>query len=150
MAQKFLASATLIWLLVLAGGWWSAHTGRATWFGSAVYVGAGRVCHQRPERSFQTAGVQWPVCGRCAGLYLAAPFGAFAAMLLPRRRTPRRGWFLLAALPTAATFMVEWLHLAPMTSTIRALAALPLGAAVAYMLVAATSTSKPGTSSAIG
>jgi len=150
MAQKFLASATLIWLLVLAGGWWSAHTGHATWLGSVVYVAAGRVCHQRPERSFQTAGVQWPVCGRCAGLYLAAPIGAGAALMRSRRGAPRRWWFLLAALPTAATFVAESLHLMPMTSMARALAALPLGAAVAYLLVAATNASRPGASAAIG
>ena len=150
MAQKLLASATLIWLLILAAGWWSAHTGRATWLGSAVYVAAGAVCHQRPERSFQTAGVQWPVCGRCAGLYLAAPIGAFAALVLSRRGLPRRSWFLLAALPTAVTFLLEWLHLAPITSTIRALAALPLGGAVAYLLVAAARDSRSGPTSAIG
>jgi uncharacterized membrane protein len=149
MAQKFLASATLIWLLVLAGGWWSAHTGHATWWGSAVYITAGRICHQRPERSFQTAGVQWPVCGRCAGLYLAAPIGACAALVLSRRGAARRWWFLLAALPTAATFVVEFLHLTPMTSMARAVAAVPLGAAVAYLLVAA-SRSRPGASAAIG
>lgn len=150
MAQKILAGATVIWLLILVAGWWSAHTGRATWLSSAVYLTAGRVCHQRPERSFQTAGVQWPVCGRCAGLYLAAPIGAFAAMALSRRGQPRGSWFLLAALPTAVTFLVEWLRLAPMSSEIRALAALPLGAAVAYLLVAATRPAETGVSSAIG
>ncbi|HEX5069517.1 MAG TPA: DUF2085 domain-containing protein [Vicinamibacterales bacterium] len=142
MPARLLASATLAWLLFLAAGWWSAETGRATWFGPAVYLTAGRVCHQRPDRSFQTAGVQWPVCGRCAGLYLAAPIGAWAALIAARPRATRRssnvGWFLVAAMPSALTFAIEFLGIAPVSSLARALAALPLGAAIAYFLVAVT------------
>jgi uncharacterized membrane protein len=113
------------------------------WLGHGVYALAGYICHQRPERSFHTAGVQWPVCGRCAGLYLAAPLGALAAMAAARRRVPSRAWFVAAALPTAATFVFEFLGLTPMTSLARALAALPLGAAVTYFMVAAIRSS-PG------
>jgi uncharacterized membrane protein len=107
------------------------------WLGTSVYAVAGRICHQRPERSFHTAGVQWPVCGRCAGLYLAAPFGAVLALAAARRHVPSRAWFVAAAVPTAVTFGLEFFGLAPMTSVARALAALPLGAAVTYFMVAA-------------
>ena len=41
----------------------------------AIYVAGHFVCHQRPERSFASCGYQWPVCGRCAGLYLGAAAG---------------------------------------------------------------------------
>ena len=41
---------------------------------------AGRVCHQRPERSFHVAGVQLPVCARCTGLYVSGAAGALAAL----------------------------------------------------------------------
>ena len=75
--------------------------------------------------------------GRCAGLYLAAPLGALAAAGAARRRVPSRAWFVAAAVPTAVTFALEFFGLAPMTSLARALAALPLGAAVTYFMVAA-------------
>ena len=149
MASKLLAAATLVWLLVLGAGWWSAETGRAPWMGSAVYLTAGRICHQRSERSFQTAGVQWPVCGRCAGLYLAAPVGAFAALIASRRERVRRSWLLAAAVPTAVTFALEFFGVAPVSSVARALAALPLGAAIAYVLVAVTRTPQTGALAAI-
>jgi len=149
MPAKLLASATLIWLIVLAAGWWSAETGRAPWIGSAVYLTAGRICHQRPDRSFHTAGVQWPVCGRCAGLYLAAPIGAFAALAAARGARVNRSWLLLAAVPTAITFGIEYMDLAPMSSIARALAALPLGAAVAYAVVVVTRPPEPGPAPAI-
>lgn len=149
MAAKVLAFASIAWVIVLAAGWWSAETGRATWFGSAVYLTAGRICHQRPDRSFQTAGVQWPVCGRCAGLYLAAPLGALAALVASRPGSLRRWWFLVAAMPTAATFGIEYLNVAPVSSLTRAIAALPLGAAVAYFLVAVTGSPQQGAAAAI-
>jgi uncharacterized membrane protein len=82
--------------------------------------------------------VKWPVCGRCSGLYLAAPIGALVAGVAIRRRTtaPRQmAWLALAAVPTAITLAVEWLNLAPVSNLARALAALPLGAMIAFVLV---------------
>ena len=135
---KLLVVAAIAWPLWLASGWWSGAQGGPPWLTAVTYLAAGRVCHQRPERSFSTAGVQWPVCGRCAGLYLAAPFGALAAFLRWRRAgaLPSPAWLLLAAAPTAVTLAVEWLGLAPVSSLMRMLSALPLGAATAFYLVA--------------
>ena len=49
-------------------------------FASAVVYGVGGVvCHQRPDRSFHTGGLRWPVCARCAGLYVSAGAGALVA-----------------------------------------------------------------------
>ena len=136
--QKLLAALTVVWPLVLGTGWWSrAAEGPHAW--TAVVYGAGAyICHQRPERTFHTHGVPWPVCGRCAGLYLAAPLGAAIAMTT-RRRFFRGDAFRLvgiAALPTIVTLVLEWTGATPMTSLARALAALPLGAAIAFLIVA--------------
>jgi uncharacterized membrane protein len=135
---KLLVVAAIAWPAFLAGGFWSrAHGGPAS-LTAAAYLVAGRVCHQRPERSFHTSGIKWPVCGRCAGLYLAAPIGALAAFA--RRRgggAPALGWLLAAAVPTAVTFVLEFTNLAQVSSLARAIAALPLGAAVAHVIVAA-------------
>jgi uncharacterized membrane protein len=130
--------ASFVWPVVLGAATWELVEGRTpTWTG-VVYAAASRVCHQRPERSFHTAGIKWPVCGRCSGLYLSAPFGAVAAGLALRRRrvVPHQiAWLALAAVPTAATLVVEWLGLAPVSNLARALSALPLGAMIAFVLV---------------
>ena len=136
---KALVVASIVWPLALAGGWWARAHGGPVWAAVATYVVAGHVCHQRPERSFHTDGVQWPVCGRCAGLYAAAPFGALAALLIRRRRTvPSVAWLAAAAIPTAITFVLEHGGLTAMSSIARFLAALSLGAAVAFFIVAVT------------
>jgi hypothetical protein len=139
----------VIWPLLLSGAWAERAVGRArqgmhVW-PELVYLAASRVCHQRPERSFSTAGVTWPICARCSGLYLAAPVGAVVAWRQRRRRAigvadagrvhRYRVWLTAAAVPTAATLGLEWLHLAPMTNGWRFAAALPLGAILAWALV---------------
>lgn len=133
---KVLVVASIAWPMLLASGWWArAHDGPA-WWPTAVYISCSRICHQRPERSFHTASVSWPVCGRCAGLYLAAPVGALVAF--GSRRRLRRSAITplaIAAVPTALTFVIEYTGLAPVSSLARALAALPLGAAIAFLIV---------------
>jgi uncharacterized membrane protein len=133
---KVLVAASIAWPLLLGGALWhrTAH-GLSAWTGVA-YVAASRICHQRPERSFHTAGVQWPVCGRCSGLYLGAPLGAMAALWLGRRRGSRGlGALMLASVPTIATLILEWTGVVQVTSGLRAVAAVPLGALIAYVIV---------------
>ena len=89
------------------------------------------MCHQRPERSFHAGSAQWPVCARCAGLYLSAPIGAIAALLM--RKRVRLWWVALAVVPTALTWLLETAGLAPIGNLARFVAALPLGAAVAML-----------------
>ncbi len=102
-----------------------------------VLLASSRVCHRLPERSFTTAGLQWAVCGRCSGLYLAAPVGALAAVLVAGRRRSRRSnvtVLTIAALPTVVTLGFEWSGLTPVSNVARLVAALPLGAAVAFVI----------------
>jgi uncharacterized membrane protein len=107
-----------------------------------VWMAGSVICHQRPERSFHAAGVQYPVCARCTGLYVAAPFGLLAVMLLRRRATATyRRWrslVLLAAVPTAVSILLEQVG-GPSDTISRMLAALPLGAALAGFVGAAVS-----------
>jgi uncharacterized membrane protein len=143
---RALVIAALAWPVLLAAAvWWRAGTGTPAWT-SVVYLAASRLCHQLPDRSFFTAGVQWPVCARCSGLYLSAPIGAVAAALSLRRRRSAlrlRWWLAVAALPTAVTVALEWGGLAAPSNLIRAVAALPLGALVAYVIVR-TAADAPG------
>ena len=141
---KWLVAASLVWPVVLASAAAARVAHAAPGFSAVVYVAASRVCHQRPERSFHTAGVQWPVCGRCSGLYLAAPAGAILAAVALRRRVPVArvrsaphlvSWLALASVPTIVTVLLEWSGLVPISNVARLLAALPLGAAIASTLV---------------
>jgi len=111
-----------------------------------AYLSGSLVCHQRPERSFRPWGAQMPVCARCFGLYAPAPVGAALALAagagwLGRRRrlTVRhvRALLLVTGLPTAVTWSAEWLGIVTLTPATRFAAALPLGFAVAWVLVAA-------------
>jgi hypothetical protein len=134
-----------LWPAALASAWWGRVGGDVparTW-SAVVYAAASRVCHQRPDRSFETAGARWPVCGRCSGLYVAAPLGALAAAAGRRGRPSARRRLAVAALPTLATLAVEWAG-APMTTALRAAAALPLGAVVAAVLVETAARPRPG------
>lgn len=102
------------------------------------------VCHQRPPRSFHIGGSQVPVCARCAGLYWAVPFGFAAAW----RRRPHgrgaastgvhlsrvRGVLIVSTFPTLATIGIEWLNLAQLSNAVRAVAAIPLGLALAWVV----------------
>ena len=164
------------WLVaIVAAPYLASHSNQASWVfrsTTGVYMIGSLVCHQRPDRSFHTADIQWPICARCTGLYAGAPLGAALAALWGRRRhgaTPvrscpkqtlrdsppiedkgspglRRTWpdrcrrrqagaglFRLvlgvAAMPTILTLVSEWPGL------IRAIAAVPLGAAVAWVVL---------------
>ncbi len=113
--------------------------------GSLVYVVGGFVCHQRPERSFHMAGVPLPVCARCTGLYLSALAGALAALTFATGSTAvrRARWLLgLAAVPTVATVAAELLGLAHPSNAARAISALPLGAAAAWVVISMTNTAE--------
>jgi uncharacterized membrane protein len=137
---------TLLWAAALLTAPHAMTTdGPAKMAAAFTYLGAGYVCHQRPERSFHLDGHQLPVCARCTGLYLAAPLGLAGVMLMRRRtaaddRTYRR-WrvaIVAAAIPTVVSVGLEWIGGPGLSSNVsRALTALPLGAVLAGVLGAA-------------
>ena len=109
--------------------------------GALVYLAGSFVCHQRPERSFHLAGAPLPVCARCTGLYVSALAGALASLALSTASisASRARWLLgLAALPTLVTVMFEVLGLAHPSNMARAIAALPLGSAAAWVVISIT------------
>lgn len=142
MLTKALVAAAIVWPLAAGGAVWhrASHPDDRPALGAAVvYLAGGRICHQRPERSFATRGVQWPVCARCSGLYLAAPFGALALFARRRSSAPLR-LLALAAIPTALTLLWEWGGMGTPSNLIRFTTALPLGAAVMWVLVQVAGT----------
>jgi uncharacterized membrane protein len=154
MLGRLLTGAAIAWPLVAGGALWQRALpagasgpggGAEPVWATVVYAAASRICHQRPERSFHTHNVAWPVCARCAGLYLAAPLAAFAALAAFRRRSPNPSRLqplrlvALAAIPTALTLAWEWGGLGTPSNVVRFMTALPLGAAITFVLIATVS-----------
>ncbi len=145
LIARVLVVGALAWPAMLGAALWdrAQHPQDRSAWASIVYLAASRVCHQKPERSFQTDGAQWPVCARCAGLYLAAPAGIAWFLLQRRRRSGVRRLqpahvFAAAAIPTVLTVAWEWGGLGTPPNLVRAVSALPLGAAVAWVLLTVT------------
>jgi uncharacterized membrane protein len=118
---------------------------------AVVYLAGGAVCHQRIERSFATAGVPWPVCGRCTGLYLSAgiavlvlgPMAWSGVVSRPEDRVLK--WLVaLAALPLAITWSLEQAGLLDPDTMTRAATAAPLGCAIGGLLVLLGSSGAAG------
>ena len=114
---------------------------------SVTYLIGSRVCHQRPERSFHLHGQSLPVCGRCTGLYFSGAAGLLAGLALRRadKRPPgtappvinsRIVWLAMAALPTGLTWSAEVIGLWNPGTTLRAMAAVPLGIAAGTFIAA--------------
>lgn len=138
-----LTAAALLWAVaLLAAPPAIEYGGLLSTVAALLYEGAGRICHQRPERSFHLAGTPLPVCARCAGLYFAGAGGALLGWTGRRRRTvapPRatRGLILTAALPTVLSVAAEAAGLLHSSNTFRMISALPLGAAAGWVFVRA-------------
>ena len=135
--------AASIWVAVLVAAPYAVTHGAP---GSAAFVAASGayavgavICHQQSARSFHLWEAQLPVCARCAGLYAGAPGGLLLGLLLlpgwgraGRRLGPEqlgglRRLLIAAAVPTVLTVAVE------VPNGLRALSALPLGLAVAWI-----------------
>jgi len=103
---------------------------------AASYAGGSRICHQRPERCFWIHGRPMPVCGRCTGLYAGAALAAPLALFLAAGASGRaRSIALATAVPTLTTWGLEMAGLAHPSNSVRAIAALPLGFAAAWLVI---------------
>lgn len=108
--------------------------------GRVVAYGLGSlVCHQRVERSLHACGRPWPVCGRCAGLYLGGAAGVLLALGGLARTRAAREWrrrIVAAAAPTAVLWTIEVVGLWNPGTPLRAVAAGLLGVAGGAWLTA--------------
>jgi uncharacterized membrane protein len=124
LAFAFLTSAWIILLLA------APVAGMGVSASALTYAFGSLICHQRPDRSFYLNAAQLPVCARCFGLYAGAAVGIFIRGLTPTVPDLRLG-LVVAAVPTAVTWTGEVLGLWSPANGTRAIAALPLGAAIA-------------------
>ena len=124
------------WVLLLLVA--PAALGTESFSGAAAYLYAAssRICHQLTERSFAFDGRQFPVCARCGGLYLSGALGAALAWLVRPRSMPwARVTLVIAAVPTAVTWVLEAGGIMGFSNMTRAVAALPLGAVAGWVFV---------------
>lgn len=140
-----IAAASLVWISLLS---WTASSSEPPLATLLIHQFASFVCHQELERTFHWGAAPWAVCARCLGLYAAAPAGALAAFAPGFRtaaRAPRANLLLLAAAgaPTAATWLAEHLAGVPVGNGTRFTAAIPLGAALAWVLVRTAMSAPP-------
>lgn len=102
-----------------------------------AYRSFGAVCHQMPERSFELRDFPLAVCARCFGLY--AGFAAGALLYPAARRLsdppPHRRWLLLALVPTALDFGLDFGGWWSNTHASRAWTGALLGAVSAFYVV---------------
>jgi uncharacterized membrane protein len=129
-------------LLVIAAAWTVLVAAAPVLGWPFVYTAAHRVCHQIPPRSFHIAGAPMAVCARCFGLYLGGVAAGGVALVRTRRRPAtearRARWLIAAAaLPTVITLFAEWILRWPVGNAARFVAALPLGATAAWLVVRA-------------
>ena len=118
------------------------------WAGAAVYGVGSFICHQLPDRSFHLAGFQLPVCARCMGIYAGVSCGmAYAWMrvssgrpILAMTSRAARQTAIVAAMPTLLTVALETAGVWYPSNLTRALAGLPLGAVVAFVVMSALAT----------
>jgi uncharacterized membrane protein len=107
------------------------------------------ICHQRPDRSFFVHARQMPVCARCTGLYVGATLAVPISMIVSATIAASRARTLLvvAALPTAVTWSLEFLGLVPFSNVARCVVALPLGFVAAWLVLGELrgSPAAPGT-----
>lgn len=150
-----LSYGAVFWVAALAGAPLLASSASATTVvaGLAVYRAASIVCHQIPERSFWISALPVAVCARCFGLYLGASAAAIAFLAGLPRRSPAfissykpgtkagrgsgvRLLLAIAAVPTAATWLLERSGWWAGSNAVRFVAAVPLGLAGAWIVLA--------------
>jgi uncharacterized membrane protein len=140
LVARGLAVLSVVWVLALVAAPVALLAERRTLILPAmvVYAVGGRVCHQIYARSFHIDVYQLPVCARCTGLYASAACGAVAGLWAGSRIAAgrARAVLLLAATPTAVTWGAEMAGLAHPSNVVRAVAALPLGFAAAWLVIA--------------
>ena len=145
-----LPAAAVAWLAILCTAPMGLRHGIGSGAAVAAYQASSILCHQRAERSFQSAGVQMPVCARCFGLYAAGAFGAVAAWLLRRSgHSPSasavRVALAAAAVPILLSVGLEWAGASEGSNLTRFASALPFGGAAGWFLqrVASAAGSAP-------
>jgi len=110
MMWFIVASGSLATIALIIGAPLALQAG-FPFLGLTLYRSFSYLCHQIPERSFFIAEHPFAVCSRCFGLYAGFSTAVIFYPLLKSLRateTPERKWLLVAALPMAVDFSIEF------------------------------------------
>ena len=139
MIGRALVAGGVLWVaaILLAPVAIASRQGGLSLGAAGVYTAGAQVCHQRPARCFWIRGRPMPVCARCTGLYAGAAVAGPLALFLAAGLSSRRARFTaaVAALPTLVTWGIEFAGLAHPSNSVRAIAAVPLGFVVAWLVI---------------
>jgi len=117
---------------------------------SVLWRLAGLFCHQLPDRSPQFLGVVFPLCFRCAGLYLSL-LTAFVSLAVDggcRRRLPELRCAVWISLLTVPLLVDGWANVLGLWSSpgwVRALTGVGVGLVLPLLLVPLAQRAGPGT-----
>jgi uncharacterized membrane protein len=103
-----------------------------------IYNSFSKFCHQIPERSFYLDGHPFAVCARCTGIYFGFAAGVLCYPLvrsLKQSDAPARQWLLIALVPTALDFALDFFGVWQNTHLSRSLTGALLGAVAAFYVV---------------
>ncbi len=103
-----------------------------------IYRAFGALCHQLPERSYFIDDHKLAVCSRCTGIYAGFALTLLVYPLIRSLRntsTPPRSWLLLAALPLAIDFTLNFFGFWENTHTSRLLTGALLGSIVVFYVM---------------
>jgi uncharacterized membrane protein len=103
-----------------------------------IYDSFGKFCHQIPERSFYLDGHPLAVCARCTGIYFGAALGVLCYPLVRSLRhgsAPARKWLLIALVPMALDFGLDFFGVWQNTHLSRSVTGALVGAIAAFYVV---------------
>ncbi|HKG45693.1 MAG TPA: DUF2085 domain-containing protein [Pyrinomonadaceae bacterium] len=103
-----------------------------------IYRAFGALCHQLPERSYFIDGHKLAVCSRCTGIYAGFALTLLVYPLIRSLRntaTPPRSWLILAAVPLAIDFSLNFFDTWENTHTSRLLTGALLGSVAVFYVM---------------
>ena len=144
VVAPIIALAAVAWLALLVTSPFGPTSLAALTYGVGSFI-----CHQIPERSFHLGAFQLPVCARCLGIYAGFALTASvhevtsaARLSRPRMLTSSsaRWVFVVGALPTAMTLVLEWTGVWLGSNVVRAFAGFALGTGIALVVMSVVAT----------
>jgi uncharacterized membrane protein len=134
----FLAGATTWCLLILAAPLLTHAGGNGAAWGSVLYEGFHRICHQYDTRTLHIAGEPLGVCARCSGIYFAFLAGTLCYPLLRNLRrpvVPSRGLLVVAVIPMLIDVGLGFAGLHEISTTTRLITGSVFGALIPFVIL---------------
>jgi uncharacterized membrane protein len=134
----FLAGAFIWCMLILAAPLLTHAGGSVTAWGSVLYEGFHRICHQYDTRTLHIAGEPLGVCARCSGIYFTFLAGTLCYPLVRELRrpvVPSRGLLVVAVIPMLIDVGLGFAGLHEISTTTRLITGSVFGALIPFVIL---------------